>query len=111
MQPFGMMWGISLWQLSPHLLVGFEGLGCRPIAGHLSCCNCLHYCHCRRSLMGVCPQFDVLWGELTGVEHLRLYGQVKVSNRMGCRQAAGRQAGWAGRRQRAPLLLVFVLAS
>ena len=74
MQPFGMMWGISLWQLSPHLLVGFEGLGCRPIAGHLSCCNCLHYCHCRRSLMGVCPQFDVLWGELTGVEHLRLYG-------------------------------------
>ena len=32
--------------------------------------------------MGVCPQFDVLWGELTGVEHLRLYGQVKVGSRM-----------------------------
>ncbi|PSC73682.1 ABC transporter A family member 2 [Micractinium conductrix] len=30
-----------------------------------------------RSLMGVCPQFDVLWGELTGLEHLRLYGEIK----------------------------------
>ena len=39
--------------------------------------------------MGVCPQFDVLWGELTGVEHLRLYGQVKVgSSQMGRRQRA-----------------------
>ncbi|EFN57675.1 hypothetical protein CHLNCDRAFT_57211 [Chlorella variabilis] len=30
-----------------------------------------------RSLMGVCPQFDVLWGELTGQEHLHIYGRVK----------------------------------
>lgn len=30
-----------------------------------------------RSMMGVCPQFDVLWGELNGAEHLRLYGHVK----------------------------------
>jgi ABC-type multidrug transport system ATPase subunit len=30
-----------------------------------------------RSLMGVCPQFDVLWGELTGMEHLIIYGHVK----------------------------------
>lgn len=30
-----------------------------------------------RSLMGVCPQFDVLWGELTGTEHLLIYGHVK----------------------------------
>uniref|UniRef100_A0A7R9Z2A2 ABC transporter domain-containing protein n=1 Tax=Chlamydomonas euryale TaxID=1486919 RepID=A0A7R9Z2A2_9CHLO len=30
-----------------------------------------------RSMMGVCPQFDVLWGELTGVEHLQIYGAVK----------------------------------
>lgn len=36
-----------------------------------------------RSLMGVCPQFDVLWPELTGAEHLTLYGRVK-----GC--------GWKG---------------
>jgi len=28
--------------------------------------------------MGVCPQFDVLWGELTGLEHLEMYGQIKV---------------------------------
>lgn len=30
-----------------------------------------------RPLMGVCPQFDVLWGELTGYEHLYLYGLIK----------------------------------
>jgi hypothetical protein len=30
-----------------------------------------------RPLMGVCPQFDVLWGELTGREHLMIYGHVK----------------------------------
>eukprot|EP00873_Tetraselmis_striata_P004628 jgi/Tetstr1/424892/TSEL_015387.t1 len=30
-----------------------------------------------RSMMGVCPQFDVLWDRLTGREHLELYGQVK----------------------------------
>lgn len=30
-----------------------------------------------REIMGVCPQFDVLWGELTGVEHLKIYGHVK----------------------------------
>ena len=41
--------------------------------------------------MGVCPQFDVLWGELTGVEHLRLYGQVKVG--LAGSTWAGGQAG------------------
>jgi len=30
-----------------------------------------------RSMMGVCPQFDVLWGELNGREHLQLYASVK----------------------------------
>ncbi|KAF6264706.1 hypothetical protein COO60DRAFT_16234 [Scenedesmus sp. NREL 46B-D3] len=30
-----------------------------------------------RPLMGVCPQFDVLWGELTGREHLAIYGHIK----------------------------------
>lgn len=28
-------------------------------------------------LIGVCPQFDVLWGELTGWEHLIVAGHVK----------------------------------
>lgn len=32
-----------------------------------------------RSIMGVCPQFDVLWNELTGIEHLHIYGNIKVS--------------------------------
>ena len=31
-----------------------------------------------RSMMGVCPQFDVLWSELTGIEHLTIYGNIKV---------------------------------
>ena len=30
-----------------------------------------------RSLMGVCPQFDILWGELSGEEHLLIYGRIK----------------------------------
>jgi len=30
-----------------------------------------------RSIMGVCPQFDVLWGELTGQEHLEIFGHIK----------------------------------
>jgi ABC-type multidrug transport system ATPase subunit len=30
-----------------------------------------------RGLMGVCPQFDVLWAELTGAEHLTIYGLIK----------------------------------
>ncbi|KAL0019978.1 hypothetical protein WJX79_005180 [Trebouxia sp. C0005] len=30
-----------------------------------------------RSMMGVCPQFDVLWSELTGLEHLTIYGNIK----------------------------------
>ncbi|MEW5319079.1 MAG: hypothetical protein WDW38_010251 [Sanguina aurantia] len=30
-----------------------------------------------RSTLGVCPQFDVLWGELTGAEHLRLFAAMK----------------------------------
>ena len=34
---------------------------------------------CIRSMMGVCPQFDVLWNELTGLEHLTIYGNIKVA--------------------------------
>jgi hypothetical protein len=32
---------------------------------------------CVRPLMGVCPQFDVLWQQLSGREHLLIYGLVK----------------------------------
>ena len=31
-----------------------------------------------RERMGVCPQADILWAELTGTEHLHLYGSMKV---------------------------------
>jgi ABC-type multidrug transport system ATPase subunit len=30
-----------------------------------------------RSLMGVCPQFDVLFPELTGLEHMLLFADIK----------------------------------
>ncbi len=30
-----------------------------------------------RPLMGVCPQFDVLWEQLTGAEHLLLFAAIK----------------------------------
>ena len=43
-----------------------------------------------RPLMGVCPQFDVLWGELTGYEHLYLYGLIKVGG------VEERSRGWRG---------------
>lgn len=33
---------------------------------------------CIRERMGVCPQADILWAELTGMEHLQLYGAIKV---------------------------------
>jgi len=31
--------------------------------------------------MGVCPQFDVLWDNLTGREHLMLFGAIKGLDR------------------------------
>lgn len=30
-----------------------------------------------RAIMGVCPQFDVLWAELTGLEHMIIFGHMK----------------------------------
>ena len=41
-----------------------------------------------RPLMGVCPQFDVLWEQLTGEEHLLLFAAIK----------GGWVGGWAGGR-------------
>ncbi len=30
-----------------------------------------------RSILGVCPQHDVLWGDLTALEHMKLFGNLK----------------------------------
>ena len=38
--------------------------------------------------MGVCPQFDVLWGELSGEEHLLIYGRIKGLPAAGVRRQA-----------------------
>ena len=32
-----------------------------------------------RARMGVCPQFDILWDQLTAREHMALYAHVKVN--------------------------------
>ena len=36
------------------------------------------------SLMGVCPQHDLLWDSLTGREHLLFYGRLKGLEGEGC---------------------------
>ena len=30
-----------------------------------------------RNMLGVCPQHDVLWGDLTANEHMKLFGYLK----------------------------------
>ena len=30
-----------------------------------------------RNMLGVCPQHDVLWGDLTAYEHMQLFGYLK----------------------------------
>jgi len=30
-----------------------------------------------RSLTGVCPQFEILWGDLTAAEHMVMYADIK----------------------------------
>ncbi|KAI7842323.1 hypothetical protein COHA_003963 [Chlorella ohadii] len=42
-----------------------------------------------RAVIGVCPQFDVLWGELTGEQHLHLYGSIKGLPKPDVRRQAG----------------------
>ncbi|KFM23420.1 ABC transporter A family member 2 [Auxenochlorella protothecoides] len=41
-----------------------------------------------RSIMGVCQQFDVLWPELSGAEHMHIYGRVKGLPRSALREQA-----------------------
>jgi ABC-type multidrug transport system ATPase subunit len=42
-----------------------------------------------RRLLGVCPQHDILWDDLTAVEHLRLFAQLK-----GMRAADAEEEAW-----------------
>lgn len=30
-----------------------------------------------RAILGICPQFDILWNELTGEEHLKLFASLR----------------------------------
>lgn len=41
-----------------------------------------------RVLLGVCPQFDVLWDNLNGKEHLLLFGAIKGLSRQQAEQQA-----------------------
>jgi ABC-type multidrug transport system ATPase subunit len=45
-----------------------------------------------RGSLGVCPQFDVLWPQLSVREHLELFAAIKGYTR----QATGGAAGTAG---------------
>ena len=42
-----------------------------------------------RSITGVCPQFDVLWPELTAREHLSLYAAIKGVPRVAIHRGGG----------------------
>lgn len=50
-----------------------------------------------RGVMGVCPQFDVLWGHLTGREHLLLFGAIKGLQREQAEQQADALLDQVGR--------------
>ena len=43
-----------------------------------------------RQSLGVCPQFDILWPNITVAEHLQLYAAIK-GYRGGSRDRAGRR--------------------
>jgi hypothetical protein len=49
------------------------------------------------SLMGVCPQHDLLWETLTGREHLTFYGRLKGLDGARRRRLGGFLRGWAER--------------
>lgn len=40
------------------------------------------------TMMGVCPQHDLLWGSLTGLEHMFFYGRLKGLKNSALREAA-----------------------
>jgi ABC-type multidrug transport system ATPase subunit len=55
-----------------------------------------------RQSLGVCPQFDILWPEITALEHLQLYAAIKGFRRADVRSVAVNAAldvGAAGARQ------------
>jgi ABC-type multidrug transport system ATPase subunit len=39
--------------------------------------NVATHMHHLRKRMGVCPQFDILWDELTAYEHMKMFGELK----------------------------------
>jgi ABC-type multidrug transport system ATPase subunit len=43
------------------------------------------------TLMGVCPQHDLLWETLTGREHLLFYGRLKGLEGAGAGRGPGRR--------------------
>jgi len=58
-----------------HMLVGFHGAtaGDATIFGHSVTENVQEV----QKMIGLCPQFDILWNELTGVEHLYLFAGLR----------------------------------
>ena len=48
--------------------------------------------------LGVCPQFDILWPEITVREHLTLYAEIKGYNRQDARAVADAAAHDVGQR-------------
>lgn len=55
------------------LSISFQPDGDAFIFGH----SAKHDMNSIREIMGICPQHDVLWDQLTGIEHLRLFAGLK----------------------------------
>ena len=48
-----------------------------PAVALMVCIRCAGGMDEIRANMGVCPQFDILWNELTAREHMLLFGNIK----------------------------------
>ena len=65
--------------------------------------SCLRKCvAAAREVLGVCPQFDVQWDELTALEHLVLYGALKGMHPEAARDEGHRLLARGGRRRADP---------
>lgn len=56
-----------------------------------------------RADLGCCPQFDILWPEITVLEHLGMYAAIKGFRGTDARDAAAAAAAEVGRHDILPL--------
>jgi ATP-binding cassette subfamily A (ABC1) protein 3 len=72
----------------------------RPTAGSATVCgrSILTEMGKIRESLGVCPQFDILWPEITVWEHLQIYASIKGYTRAASKRVAAESARDVGAR-------------